>query len=111
MYVFTIYTDQIERRLDAQPYLPQRLYAIKQVKKSPYKKLDLKEVVEFRRELVSDNPEGLPYLGLENIASNTGVYIPSEEEKTEFGSAFRVYQGDVIFPKLRPYLNKVFIAK
>ena len=53
----------------------------------------------------------LPYIGLGNIESNTGFYIPSAEEKETFNSALKFEVGDVLFPKLRPYLNKVHLAQ
>ncbi|MBF7048635.1 restriction endonuclease subunit S [Campylobacter volucris] len=48
-------------------------------------------------------------IGLENIESKTGKYIPTsemvfEEDGIEFKS------GDILFGKLRPYLAKVFLA-
>ena len=50
-------------------------------------------------------------MGLENIQSNTGFYVPSTEEKESFNSALKFEVGDVLFPKLRPYLNKVHFAQ
>ena len=70
----------------------------------------MKDAVEFRKEIVSDSSE-LPYVGLENIESNTGFYVPSVEEKESFNSALRFEVGDILFPKLRPYLNKVHLAE
>ena len=66
--------------------------------------------MEFRKEIVSDSSE-LPYMGLENIESNTGFYVPSTGEKESFNSALRFEIGDILFPKLRPYLNKVHLAE
>ena len=70
----------------------------------------MKDAVEFRKEIVSDSSE-LPYVGLENIKSNTGFYVPSTGEKETFNSALKFEVGDVLFPKLRPYLNKVHLAE
>ena len=70
----------------------------------------MKDAVEFRKEIVSDSSE-LPYVGLENIESNTGFYVPSTGEKESFNSALRFEVGDILFPKLRPYLNKVHLAE
>ena len=64
----------------------------------------------FTKEIVNDASE-LPYVGLENIESNTGFYVPSAEEKGTFNSALKFEVGDVLFPKLRPYLNKVHLAQ
>jgi len=66
--------------------------------------------VKFRREIVNNSSE-LPYIGLENIESNTGFYVPSAEEKGTFNSALKFEVGDVLFPKLRPYLNKIHLAQ
>lgn len=70
----------------------------------------MKDTVKFRREIVSDSSE-LPYVGMENIQSNTGFYVPSTEEKGTFNSALKFEVGDILFPKLRPYLNKVHLAE
>lgn len=45
-----------------------------------------------------------------NIESNTGVYLSSENEKGQ-GDCSVFLQGDVLFGKLRPYLNKVYFAE
>lgn len=70
----------------------------------------MKNAVMFTKEIVNDASE-LPYVGLENIQSNTGFYVPSTEEKGTFNSALKFEVGDVLFPKLRPYLNKVHLAQ
>lgn len=70
----------------------------------------MKDAVEFRKEIVSDSSE-LPYVGLENIQSNTGFYAPTTGERESFNSALKFEVGDILFPKLRPYLNKVHLAE
>lgn len=50
------------------------------------------------------------YLGMANIASNTGSYIESENEKGK-GDCSVFHKGNVLFGKLRPYLNKVYLAE
>jgi type I restriction enzyme S subunit len=47
---------------------------------------------------------------LENIVGDTGEYIPSEE-KQSISSAGIFEKGQILFPKLRPYLNKVYHAE
>ena len=69
----------------------------------------MKDAVVFRKEIVTDSSE-LSYVGLENIKSNTGLYVPTEEKEL-FNSALKFEVGDVLFPKLRPYLNKVHLAQ
>jgi hypothetical protein len=50
------------------------------------------------------------YIGLENIESSTGKYIQTETEYNE-GFYDVVKKGDVLFGKLRPYLEKVYISE
>ena len=97
-------------RLDPSAYRLLRTTTINTIKSSKYQWINLKDVVEFRKEIVSDSSE-LPYVGLENIKSNIGFYVPSTEEKESFNSALKFEVGDVLFPKLRPYLNKVHLAQ
>lgn len=52
----------------------------------------------------------LQYLGLENIESKTGRYIPTEDVEID-GSAIKFFKGNVLFGKLRPYLTKVLLAE
>ena len=88
---------------------PLRMKAIEAIKKSSEQVSPLSEIVKFRRELVSDIPENAPYIGLENIVSNAGEYIETNA-KESISSAFVFKKGDILFPKLRPYLNKVYYA-
>ena len=108
---YSIYYSDIEGRIDPSPYHPKRINAIKVIKSSEYKKCQLKNFVKFKREIITSNNQDVPYIGLENIESNTGLFIPSKEIKESFGSAFQFNNGDILFPKLRPYLNKVHLAE
>ena len=96
--------------MDPSAYRSLRTNSINIIKSSKYQSVDLKDAVEFRKEIVSNSSE-LPYVGLENIESNTGFYVPSIGEKESFNSALRFEVGDILFPKLRPYLNKVHLAE
>ena len=107
--IWQIWSDVIERRLDPMYFHPARMGAIKLIKKSGLPIIPLREVVNFRRELVGAIPENLPYVGLENIVSNSGEYMETGE-KESVSSAFVFKKDDVLFSKLRPYLNKVFYA-
>lgn len=50
----------------------------------------------------------LPYIGLANVESEFGNFIPTDEESPE--GTCRMYEaGQVLYGKLRPYLNKVHI--
>ena len=48
------------------------------------------------------------YVGLANVSSNTGEYIEATEDVEGTIAVFGA--GDVLFAKLRPYLNKVWVA-
>ena len=96
--------------MDPSAYRLLRANSIKAIKSSKYQSINLKDAVEFRKEIVSNSSE-LPYVGLENIESNTGFYVPSTGKKESFNSALKFEVGDILFPKLRPYLNKVHLAQ
>jgi len=106
---YVIWSDVIEKRLDPMYFHPARLRAVEAIRKSGQKIALLSEIAEFQREIVGKIPESVPYLGLENIASNSGEYM-EDGDKESVSSAFVFKRGDVLFPKLRPYLNKVFYA-
>ena len=111
MECFCVMRELIEGRIDPSPYHPVRLNTIKKVKSSKFNLLPLKEVAQFSKKLVTLKTDDLIYVGLQNIESNTGVFIPSEEERESFGTALKFEKGDILFPKLRPYLNKVYLAE
>lgn len=109
--VFITNRGEISNRLDASPYQPKRLNSLKKVLNSRYEKRSLSVLCEFVKGTYNTNGDGFPYVGLENIESNTGQYLESAEEKTDFGSALKFQSNDILFPKLRPYLNKVHLAR
>lgn len=49
---------------------------------------------------------GLPYVGLEDIQSNTGRFAGSLTPKPVKSSTFRLSSAHVLYGRLRPYLNK-----
>ena len=100
----------LESRFDSNTYHPERIAVVERLRLTKWKLSALKFVAKFNKVLVSENPDNLPYIGLENIESNTGVYIPTEEREG-FGTAVRFEKGKVLFPKLRPYLNKVYFSE
>lgn len=94
-------------RFDPQALHPEREACITELQRKPFHPLH--KAASFCRDLRTEIPEGAIYVGLENIESNTGRYIPSND-KESVSSAFAFRKGQVLFPKLRPYLNKVFFA-
>ena len=51
--------------------------------------------------------ENLPYVGMENIESNTARFIGSTESKSVKSSTFKFSTDHILYARLRPYLNKV----
>ncbi len=68
----------------------------------------LREVVQPRGEKVSpqDFPDA-PFLGMKNVEAHTSRIIATEPAKNFSSHASRFYSGDVLYGRLRPYLNKV----
>ena len=69
----------------------------------------LRQVAAFSRDQVAGRQELLPYVGLEHVQGRTGILLDAEYED-DFGTALSFRPGQVLFPKLRPYLNKVHLA-
>ena len=58
-----------------------------------------------------DDAEGLPYIGLEHVASWTGSLLPPDDQQSPESISNAFTLGDVLFGKLRPYLAKAFTAE
>ena len=106
--IFLINRSEIEGRLDPEPYHSERISTLNLIKKTGHS-LPLSSIVSFSKELTSNIKPGDKYVGLENILSDLGVYVETEE-KHSVSSAAVFKKGDILFPKLRPYLNKVYYA-
>lgn len=105
--IFIINLSEIEKRLDPNPYHKERLAELEKLEKLDCKKL--KSVVIPSKSQTSLIEENDIYIGLENIKSDTGEYIKTGDKET-ISSANIFKSGQILFPKLRPYLNKVFLA-
>ena len=58
----------------------------------------------------SDNNDH--YIGLENVESGTGRFLPASDESfSAESSAVAIQKGDILFDKLRPYLAKCYLAE
>jgi len=55
------------------------------------------------------NIKKLPYIGLEDIVSNKGVFIGSYENHEVKSTTFYFTSDHLLYGRLRPYLNKVFM--
>ena len=107
--VFLINRSELEGRIDPNQYHIERKEAIAKLKKNN-QLLKLKDVVKNVKTTTTQVSESDIYLGLENITSNTGEYIETKD-KLSISSAGIFKKGQILFPKLRPYLNKVYLAE
>lgn len=97
-------------RTDPHAQHPERIKAIEAVSSSKYPVEPLHAAAKLVSVQTDSKPPNQPYLGLNSIQSKTGIYAPKMDEPEEFGTANIFKSGHVLFPKLRPYLNKVFYA-
>lgn len=95
-------------RLDPIAYQPMRRQFYKNVREGTYEAVRMGEVVDVDR-CQTDSLDGLTYVGLENINGSDGTYSPTGE-KESISTAVLFRKGEILFPKLRPYLNKVWLA-
>lgn len=102
-------SDAINSRLDPHQFNPERMLMLKRIYASK-KWGKLKDVVNNVKKITQTLSDKDIYIGLENITSNTGEYIPTTE-KQSISSAAVFQRGNILFPKLRPYLNKVHLAE
>lgn len=90
---------------------PERLSAINAIQSRfpSNQSTNLANIAEFRRDQRQvQNSDS--YLGLANVQSNTGERIESSEDDGQ-GAVFEYRENDVLFARLRPYLNKVYRAE
>lgn len=110
--LFTVSLGQVRRENTLNPdfFHPERLAALRAIQKgsNELRKVQLATVVSFMREQDVVNA-GDNYIGLANVTLNTGEIITTAEEVG--GQVFRFEEGDVLFGRLRPYLNKVYCAE
>ncbi|MEI6296399.1 MAG: restriction endonuclease subunit S [bacterium] len=56
-----------------------------------------------------NNGESLPYIGMEDIESNTGKFIGSIKPRKVKSVTFKFNKEYLLYGRLRPYLNKVLL--
>lgn len=98
-----------DRTFSAEYYHPERMAALHLLKSntdiSAHK---LSNVVTFHRDIVSSE-NNASYLGLAGVESQTGELSGVQEEVA--GQAFAYEKDDILYGRLRPYLNKVLLAE
>lgn len=67
--------------------------------------------LKYKLQLINEKivPNGLQYVGMENIESFTGKYVQSDIKAEGLDNHFQA--GDILFGKLRPYLAKAYQCK
>jgi restriction endonuclease S subunit len=94
-----------DKAFNVEYYNAERTTIIDTIKTVPHKRLG--DCAYFMRDLASATDDW--YLGLAGVQSNTGELSGSDDEAT--GQAFSFCENDVLYCRLRPYLNKVWKAE
>ena len=93
----------------AEYYHPERMAALRSLKaNSEITAHKLSSIVSFCRNIVKSE-NSCDYLGLAGVESQTGELSGVQEEAA--GQAFVYKKGDILYGRLRPYLNKVLLAE
>lgn len=74
--------------------------------RSEMKTVKLGDVCEFKSKAPT---KSLPYVGMEDIESNSGRFLGSLESRAVKSTTSYFDETCVLYGKLRPYLNKVFV--
>ena len=98
-----------QHRLDADYYHPERTRALSELQATSQNLTPrrLAEVVNFEREQLKTPSEN--YLSLAHVESHTGELTDAIDTASGNCLAFRI--DDILFARLRPYLNKVYRAE
>lgn len=91
--------------ISADYFHPERMLALRAIQELPNAALGA--LVSFERQL-SATPGDERYIGLASVASHTGQL--TEAVETASGQCFAFEKNDVLYGRLRPYLNKVWLA-
>jgi type I restriction enzyme, S subunit len=98
-------------RLNPNFFHPERVLSLRAIEKSATGSQQLSAFADFVRDLVPGASEGDFYVGLANVERDTGELVSAAEEELPTGACVRFRSGDVLYAKLRPYLNKVHLAE
>jgi len=108
---FKIYSSNIQNSLSPHYYHEERQKYIDIFSNKNYHfKIDKLKKIFYINSSKTSSENINKYIGMANIQSNTGIYIESEEDKGK-GNCSIFFKGNVLFGKLRPYLNKVYLAE
>jgi len=91
--------------ISADYFHPERMLALRAIQALPNAALGA--LVSFDRQLGA-NPGDKRYIGLASVAGHSGQLTDAVETAT--GQCFTFGKNDVLYGRLRPYLNKVWLA-
>lgn len=98
-----------DKTFSAGYYHPERMAALHLMKtNTEISARKLSDIVTFHRNIVSAE-NSTNYLGLVGVESQTGELSGVQEEAA--GQAFTYKKDDILYGRLRPYLNKVLLAE
>jgi hypothetical protein len=104
-YAIRLSTAKTGNTLSADYFHPERMQAIRSIQCLP--NAPLSKLVSFKRDFIK-SPGDARYIGLASVASGSGQLTDATE--TASGQCFTFSSGDVLYGRLRPYLNKVWLA-
>jgi restriction endonuclease S subunit len=107
--IFKLPLSQVRGRLDPRANQPFVQGLRHRLENGRYPSNALGIIANFHKTIVNEFSEGTIYIGLENINGSDGEYVPTSD-KESVSSAAVFSAGDILFPKLRPYLNKTHLA-
>lgn len=108
-FAITVSDIQADNTMGAEYYHPERMATVHMMKKECLNAEKLDDIVSFQRDIVSSSDNGEKYLGLSGVQSHVGELSGIDEDAA--GQAFRYQEEDVLYGRLRPYLNKVLLAE
>lgn len=91
--------------ISADYFHPERMRALQAIQALPNAALGT--LVSFERQLGANSGDAR-YIGLASVASHTGQLTDAIESAT--GQCFAFKKDDVLYGRLRPYLNKVWLS-
>lgn len=98
-------------RLNPDFFHPERLLSIRAIEQSTTVSEPLTQLADFVRDLVGSPAESDFYVGLASVERDTGELVSADAQELPTGACVRFRSGDVLYGKLRPYLNKVHLAE
>lgn len=103
------FSDLTGGRIDPIANQEKRRLLVQAIQQSRFSVVPFRKLVRASKAIVNSIADGENYIGLENIDGESGEFIGTSERES-VGTAVRFEAGQILFPKLRPYLNKTHLA-